>query len=143
MGKISDAAASKALKDVLGNVCFSKATLAINAGGAATIKTTGTTTFTVGGIFYTKGALSAQSIAALMRLATKGTTMLIVTMAGNLGKDAEYKETQGGKGLCSFPVAATVGFGDKKTTILIFWRSVDLPLNNQPSSGRSPNNGTF
>lgn len=45
--------------------------------------------------------------------------MLIVTMAGNLGKDAEYKETQGGKGLCSFPVAATVGFGDKKTTIWI------------------------
>jgi len=63
MGKISDAAASKALKDVLGNVCFSKATLAINAGGAATIKTTGTTTYTVGGIYYTKAALSAQSIA--------------------------------------------------------------------------------
>ncbi|MGL5734338.1 MAG: single-stranded DNA-binding protein [Beijerinckiaceae bacterium] len=45
--------------------------------------------------------------------------MLIVTIAGNLGKDAEYKETQGGKGFCSFPVAATVGYGDKKATVWV------------------------
>lgn len=55
------------MANVIGNACFSKATLAINAGSAATIKTTGTTTFTVGGVFYTKAALSAQSFAATHR----------------------------------------------------------------------------
>lgn len=53
--------------DVIGNSCFSKATLAINAASAATIRTTGTTTYTVNGIFYTKAALSAQSFAATHR----------------------------------------------------------------------------
>lgn len=45
--------------------------------------------------------------------------MLIVTIAGNLGKDAEYKQTQGGKGFCSFPVAATVGYGESKSTVWV------------------------
>lgn len=57
----------QALVNVIGNACFSKATLAINAALAATIKTTGTTTYTVGGVFYTKAALSAQSFAATHR----------------------------------------------------------------------------
>lgn len=48
----------------VGNQCFSKATLAINAASAATFKTTGTTTYTVNGIFYTKAALSAQAFTA-------------------------------------------------------------------------------
>jgi single-strand DNA-binding protein len=45
--------------------------------------------------------------------------MLIVTIAGALGRDAEYKTTQGGKSFCSFPVAASVGYGDNKTTVWI------------------------
>ena len=51
------------VRKLLGNRCLSYATLAINAGSAATIKTTGTTTFSVDGILYTKAALSAQSFA--------------------------------------------------------------------------------
>jgi single-strand DNA-binding protein len=43
--------------------------------------------------------------------------MLIVTLAGNLGRDAEFKTTQNGKELCSFPVAVTVGYGDSKSTV--------------------------
>jgi single-strand DNA-binding protein len=45
--------------------------------------------------------------------------MLIVTIAGALGRDAEYKTTQGGKSFCSFPVAASVGYGDNKATVWI------------------------
>ena len=47
--------------------------------------------------------------------------MLIATISGNLGKDAEYKTTQSGTEFCSFNVAAEVGYGDKKQTI---WVSV-------------------
>ena len=43
--------------------------------------------------------------------------MLIVTATGNLGKDAVAKSTQNGKDFCSFPVAATIGWGDKKQTV--------------------------
>lgn len=45
--------------------------------------------------------------------------MLHVIIAGNLGKDATAKSTQQGKDFCSFPVAATIGWGDKKQTIWI------------------------
>ncbi len=51
------------LRKLLGNVCMTKATLAINAGGAATVRTTGTTSYLVGGLFYSKAALAAQSLA--------------------------------------------------------------------------------
>tara|TARA_R110000772_G_scaffold89304_2_gene185129 strand:+ start:15451 stop:15834 length:384 start_codon:yes stop_codon:yes gene_type:complete len=47
--------------------------------------------------------------------------MLQVTIAGRLGRDAEHKTTQSGTDLCSFPVAADVGFGDKKQT---YWVDV-------------------
>jgi hypothetical protein len=50
------------LRRALGDRCYSYATLAINAGGAATIKTTGATSYSVDGIMYTKAALSAQAI---------------------------------------------------------------------------------
>lgn len=43
--------------------------------------------------------------------------MIIVTVAGNTGKDAEYKTTQGGTELCKFSLAGTVGYGDNKQTI--------------------------
>lgn len=42
--------------------------------------------------------------------------MLRIFLAGNLGRDAEYKTTQGGGEMCSFPVAAETGFGDRKAT---------------------------
>lgn len=63
------------LRRAMGDRCYSKATLAINAAGAATVKTTGATTFTVDGIFYSKAALAAQSIAVthnLLGLAVSG-----------------------------------------------------------------------
>ena len=44
--------------------------------------------------------------------------MLIATIAGRLGKDAEHK-TVGSSDLCSFSVAADVGYGDKKQTIWV------------------------
>lgn len=48
------------VRALFGTVCLTKATLAINAGAAATIKTTGTTTYVIDGVFYTKAALAAQ-----------------------------------------------------------------------------------
>jgi single-strand DNA-binding protein len=42
--------------------------------------------------------------------------MQVATIAGNLGKDAEFKTTQGGDQLCRFPVAVTTGWGDRKAT---------------------------
>lgn len=56
------------LRRAIGDRCYSKATLAINAAGAATVKTTGATSYTVDGIFYSKAALSAQSIAVTHNL---------------------------------------------------------------------------
>jgi single-strand DNA-binding protein len=43
--------------------------------------------------------------------------MIVVTIAGNIGKDAQFKSTQGGADLCSFTVASTVGYGDKEQTL--------------------------
>lgn len=67
MSRISSIA-NAGLRLVLGNRCHTKATLAINAGGAATVKTTGATIFSVGGVLYTKAALAAQSLAITHRL---------------------------------------------------------------------------
>ena len=41
---------------------------------------------------------------------------IIVTVIGALGKDAEHKTT-GNSELCKFPVAGSVGYGDKKQTL--------------------------
>lgn len=43
--------------------------------------------------------------------------MIVTTIAGNVGKDATFKSTQGGADLCNFTVAATIGYGDKEQTI--------------------------
>lgn len=43
--------------------------------------------------------------------------MIIVTIAGAVGKDAEAKRTQAGKGFCAFSLAGSVGFGDNRQTI--------------------------
>ena len=42
--------------------------------------------------------------------------MQVATIAGNLGRDAEYKTTQGGDAFCRFTVAVTTGWGDRKAT---------------------------
>lgn len=43
--------------------------------------------------------------------------MIVVTVAGALGKDAVVKSTQGGDQLCTFSVAGSVGYGERKQTI--------------------------
>lgn len=45
--------------------------------------------------------------------------MLQLSLAGRCGRDAQYKQTQGGQELCSFTVAADVGFGDNKQTVWV------------------------
>lgn len=50
------------VRTLLGNACLSLIALAINAAGAATVKTTGATIYSVDGLLYTKAALAAQSI---------------------------------------------------------------------------------
>lgn len=44
---------------------------------------------------------------------------LIATAVGNLGKDAEFKTTQGGQELCTFSIATTSGYGDNKQTLWV------------------------
>lgn len=44
--------------------------------------------------------------------------MLILTLAGNTGRDAEHKTTQSSE-LCSFPVAVSVGYGENKSTVWV------------------------
>ena len=41
---------------------------------------------------------------------------VIVTIVGALGKDAEFKTVGSGE-LCQFPVAGSIGYGDKKQTL--------------------------
>lgn len=45
--------------------------------------------------------------------------MLNLSFAGALGRDAEYRENDSGKGRCQFSVAVNTGYGDKKTTTWI------------------------
>jgi single-strand DNA-binding protein len=45
--------------------------------------------------------------------------MIILTLAGNTGKDAEHKVTQGGTDFCRFSVAGESGYGDNKQTIWV------------------------
>lgn len=61
MSRLSDV--NNAVRTLLGNVTLAKAVLAINAGGAATVKTTSAIPYTVDGIHYSKALLAAQSIA--------------------------------------------------------------------------------
>ena len=42
--------------------------------------------------------------------------MLIITLAGNTGKDAEHKTTQSGTELCTFSVGVSTGYGENKAT---------------------------
>lgn len=45
--------------------------------------------------------------------------MLILTLAGNTGRDAEYKTTQSGAEMCSFSVGVTTGYGENKATVWV------------------------
>lgn len=45
--------------------------------------------------------------------------MLILHGDGNLGRDAEFKTTQGGQEFCSFAVATSIGYGQNKTTVWV------------------------
>ena len=45
--------------------------------------------------------------------------MLNLSLAGSLGRDAEYKEGQSGNGRCQFNVAVNVGYGENKTTVWV------------------------
>lgn len=42
--------------------------------------------------------------------------MILATAAGNLGRDAELKISQGGTSICKFSIACKHGYGDKGTT---------------------------
>ena len=63
MARLSDIP-NESQREMSGNVCLSACTLAINAGSAATFKTTGTTVYTVDGYFKSKAALAAQAFTA-------------------------------------------------------------------------------
>lgn len=63
MAKLSDVQ-HKSLRNLLGTHSIGYWTLAINAGSAATIKTTNTNYFVINGIKYSKAALSAVALAA-------------------------------------------------------------------------------
>lgn len=45
--------------------------------------------------------------------------MLILHGDGNLGRDAEFKTTQGGQEFCSFAVATSIGYGQNKATVWV------------------------
>lgn len=55
---------SEAQRELIGFVCLTKATLAINDTAAATFKNTGTITYLSDGVFKTKSALSAQAFSS-------------------------------------------------------------------------------
>lgn len=50
------------LRRAVGDRCYVFSTIAINVGGAATVKTTGAVIYSVDGVMYSKAALSAQAI---------------------------------------------------------------------------------
>lgn len=45
--------------------------------------------------------------------------MLILSLAGNLGRDAEHKTTQSGAEFCSFSVGVSTGYGENKSTVWV------------------------
>lgn len=61
MSNLSDVHAT-AVRNVAGSQCNSKITLAINAASAATVKSTGATVYSIGGVYYTVAAMAAQAI---------------------------------------------------------------------------------
>lgn len=66
--------ANQDIANALGGMCLTKGVLAINAAGAATVKTTNALVYGVGGVLYTKTALAAQSMAVTHRFDGKAVT---------------------------------------------------------------------
>lgn len=87
MSKISDVT-NQALRDLIGNMCLTKIVLAATGGATATLASTGTFTFTNGGLSLSHVALAAQSIVPTHSLNGK----LAVTAARPLptGKTAYF-----------------------------------------------------
>ena len=72
----------------LGTCSLNSAGLAINAGGAATFKTTATLNYTIDGVFYSKAASAAQAFPATTYTVKQGySTMFLiyVSAAGTIG----------------------------------------------------------
>lgn len=59
MSNLSDVNA-QSVRAAIGTQCHSKITLAINAAAAPTVKSTGATIYSIGGVYYTKAAMAAQ-----------------------------------------------------------------------------------
>ena len=97
MSKISDVT-NQALRDLIGNMCLTKITLAATGGATATLASTGTFTFTNGGLILTHAALAAQSIVPTHSLNGK----LAVTAARPLptGKTAYFVLGVNAAGIC-------------------------------------------
>jgi hypothetical protein len=78
---------SEALQELIGNMCYSFVTLAINGASAATFRTTGTTTYSVAGIMKTKAALSAQAFStghAGLKIGETGYYVVALDINGNV-----------------------------------------------------------
>lgn len=87
MSKLSDITA-QAIKDLLGNMCFSKIALAATGGAFATVASTGTILFSNGGLALSKAALAAQSITATHF--NDGKTPVTASQALPTGKTCYY-----------------------------------------------------
>lgn len=81
---------AQALIDALGYRCMTACTLAINAASAATIKTTGTTTYLSDGKFKTKAALAAQAFSSGMPSLAIGQTGFYVVCLDSAGTVTTY-----------------------------------------------------
>jgi hypothetical protein len=95
MSKISDVY-NAALRALLGFACLTKVTLAINAASAATFKTTGTTSYTCDGIWFTKAALAAQAFTAGHAVQAIGTTRYYLVTLDSAGTVRTIQGTSGG-----------------------------------------------
>ena len=65
--------------------------------------------------------------------------MLNLSLAGTVGRDAEYKEGQGGSGRCHFSVAVNVGYGESKSTVWVdvtSWGKGAMGLSNLLTKGK-------
>ena len=72
----------------LGTCSLNSAGLAINAGGAATFKTTATLNYTIDGVFYSKAASAAQAFPATTYTVKQGYAamfLVYVNAAGTIG----------------------------------------------------------
>lgn len=97
------------VRKLMQNVCLTKVTLAINAGGAATIKTTGTITYTADGLFKTASALAAQvlTVNATLQPLINGQTTL---QSQPPSTTAYYVIALDAAGVCSCLQGSWVGY---------------------------------